>query len=99
MTFDPTEKRTSWHVSDAWVVTSFDAERSRLLHRDYIGTTQGLLDTKPTSQTVRMPVKVIKGRRSGHGTSLCRLSMSTLTGILAVCDVGLVSRSPCVVPI
>ena len=32
----------------------------RLLHRDYIGTTQGLLDTKPTPQTetTRMPVRV-----------------------------------------
>ena len=34
-------------------------ERQRqLLHRDYIGTMQGLLDTKPTPETARMPVRV-----------------------------------------
>ena len=45
--------------------------QQRLIHRDYIGTTQGLLDTKPTPETARMPVRV-QGWRSQHGTSLCR---------------------------
>ena len=49
-------------------------ERQRqMLHRNYKGTTQELLDTKPTPQTARMPVRVDMERLDMESLDMERL--------------------------